>query len=191
MRGFGLTLAGWADVGQAIGGIAAALALLFIWFQLRAAEKAQKAAMKAETERRTLDACRSFHTDPTLFEIKRKMFEARHADDPAKGVWKIRREVVNYLNFIESLCIGIEQGIYDEQIVFDNLSIHVLGAVEYFIDRHPISNPNGDLVVRSDFHPLLRVQQRFAQLELGLRSPTTYRADGQRADRRETTGERS
>jgi hypothetical protein len=175
-----LTLQDWADIGTVISGLAVVVAVIQLWFineQLKAADASQKVALKSEKERRTLDACRSFHTDPTLFILKQTISKARASADPAAALKTARRDVANYLNYLESICIGIEQGIYDEEIVFDNLSAHIVHVVTWFVDSHPKFNPDGDLVVADNFQPLRRTQKRFVERELGIRTPVIYRSD--------------
>jgi hypothetical protein len=167
---FATTLDVLAKLGAFVAGLVAVIVAPAAFLQLRA-------SIRIERERRTLEACRSFHTDPTLCDIKRQIYRARMSEEPDKALREIKREVSNYLNFLESLCIGIEQGIYDEKIVFDNLSNQFFSAVDYFIDRHPRYNPDGNLVTKQNYQPLSRVHRDFKELELGLRAPTTYRSN--------------
>lgn len=174
----GAPLGDWANAATVVVGLTAVIQLLLIRGQLESAEQSRRDAVRAERERRTLDACRSFHTDPTLFEIKQRIHQVRLAVK-AKSLTPaalklIERDITNFLNFFESLCIGIEQGVYEDRIVFDNLGGVLIGSVEFFVETHPIYNPSGDLVNRAEYAPLVRIYQDFVDRKLRQSAPNTY-----------------
>lgn len=172
-----------AAVGELLSGLSAvALVIMtgvqlpFFRAQLISMERARQDAAKAEKERRTLDACNRFHTDVTLYEIKRHIFEAREKPDPVSALQRpeVRRDIINLLNYFEGLAIGIEQGVYADEIVYDNLRNATIWAVEYFVNTNAKYNPEGKLANPDDYMPLMRLYQGYAQRKIGLAAATTY-----------------
>jgi hypothetical protein len=151
--------------------------LPFFRDQLALAEQSRKEAAKLEKERRTLDACSKIYTDPTLFELKKLVYSAR-IDAVAKrdpsAVKAIRRDIVNLLNYFDAIAVGIEQGVYDEDIVFDLQNVSIVSSVEMFVLKNFELNPSGDIVDPRDFLPLARLAKKFSDRRLALGAPVTY-----------------
>ena len=161
--------------------IVALVQLPFFRKQLQSMEAARRDLAKAEKERRTLDACNRFHTDTTLYEVKQHIYVAREDANPIAALLRpeVRRDVINLLNYFEGLAIGVEQGVYDDEIVYDNLSNALVWAVEYFIMANAKYNPEQKLGDPDEFVPLLRLYQRYTQKKIGLAAPITYRPIGE------------
>lgn len=91
---------------------------------------------------RTLDICKQHFTDPIIFECRCILYEARKNGDLDENPIKYRMRILQVLNFFEGLAIGIHQGIYDEQITYENLGGMVRITVQMYL--------TGDLPQRAE-----------------------------------------
>jgi hypothetical protein len=107
--------------------------------ELRKQLQAQAEQLKIQGERekqwRTIEACERYTYDPVLRDAKLAIWRAREngraehvADPPA-----VRRDVVVLLNYLDAVGVGVEQGVYIEDIVQDHLKILVVETVNRFI----------------------------------------------------------
>lgn len=108
--------------------------------QLKNAELARIVAAELEKERRTVEACTRFSTDYALYCVKKNIYEQRQPD--ANPVFpepmKVKRDIKHLLNYLDGIAIGIHQGLYDPDIVFDNLNTIMIDAVDEFIFTNPL-----------------------------------------------------
>lgn len=65
----------------------------------------------------TIDICKSFATDPLLFECRKKLREGRINGDLALHPHNYAIQILTVLNYFDNLAIGIYQGVYDETMV--------------------------------------------------------------------------
>lgn len=107
--------------------------------QLENAELARITAAELEKERRTIEICSRFSTDYALYCVKKSIFEQRKPEDDSGFIEpdKIKRDVKNLMNYLDSIAVGVHQGLYDEDIVFDNLNNIMIDAVDDFIFTEP------------------------------------------------------
>lgn len=120
----------WTAVG-ALGTVATAvitvaLAITAYW-QISAAR--QEARIN-----RTLIACDRYDLDPVLERITRSLVEARQSGELAKDPYAHRFNLFTVLNYLESLALGIERGLYDESLVETYLKPIFQGCVHEYIE---------------------------------------------------------
>ena len=100
--------------------------------------------MRLETDREnqkqwaTVTACERYDTEVSLYLMKRRI--RRYWDESSQTYRepeKIRRDVINLLNCLDSIAIGIKQKIYIEHIARDHLQNIIGEAVGRFIYTKP------------------------------------------------------
>jgi hypothetical protein len=134
-------------IAEAITAVAALAAAAVAYWQL--GEIASQTKIQGDRERQwqTIAACQRYLTDPVLIEAKRKILVARgygtksRVDDPQS----ITQEAIFILNYLDSITIGVRQGVYMKEIVKDNLQSVIVDAVSRFIE-----NELGDFHIKKD-----------------------------------------
>lgn len=113
---WGLTAAGWAAVA-ALGTLILALTtVLLVAVGLRQIFSARE----EERRSRTLNACDRYDTDPVIHSCLLRLAEARRDGTLDQNGPRFRPEVATVLNYLDSLAVGITQGLYIEEIVRDH-----------------------------------------------------------------------
>lgn len=67
----------------------------------------------------TLQACNNYDLDPVIEEATKEIW--KHKSSGYANQENYKREIVVVLNYLDSLSIGISQGLYEEAIVKDHL----------------------------------------------------------------------
>jgi hypothetical protein len=156
---WGLTAEGWTAVGTMLLG-AATLSLVAVgYFQLR--------SVRAESRKsRTIEVCNRYDIEPVLDKSLRAVAVAKDSGDLAKNPQKYRLDVDNILNFLESIAIGVEQGLYDKDLVKDYMQPimrrHVAELIESGIAKAISAGPN-------DFKALEKLDKDWTGYKLGYR----------------------
>jgi hypothetical protein len=119
---WGLTVAAWTAIG-AIATIALALATIGVaWvagYQIAAA-RTEAAAARAEAKKtRTLEIVSKYDHDPVLDRALRRMARARDAKLFYVNVHDYRMDLFAVLNYLETIAIGLQQGLFIEAMVRD------------------------------------------------------------------------
>lgn len=114
---WGLSAAGWTAVG-AIG----TLFLALITAILVAVGVSQIRVGRDEARlSRTLAACDRYDTDPVLDASLHRLAEARDSDILMQEPAKFRTDITTLLNYLSSLAVGIEQDLYDGDVIRDHM----------------------------------------------------------------------
>jgi hypothetical protein len=66
---------------------------------------------------RTISACDRYDFDPILDQACRRIAAARDSGDLQKNPQKYRLDMYSTLNYLETLAIGVERGLYDAKMV--------------------------------------------------------------------------
>ena len=132
------------------------------WKQLPLIAKRLKIDGERQKQWATVTACQRYVTDPILREAKREIWTAR---DNGKKITidhpeAVRQDVYILLNYFDTIAIGINQGIYNENIVYDNLRYIIEDAVLKFVYKR-----SGDFQVKEEhFSDLITLYHKwFAQ----------------------------
>lgn len=103
---------GIAAIAQSIAAGAAAIALGFAAYQIRAIRK--------ENEKgRTLAACERYDLDPILAPSVREVRVAKKSGELEKDPKKYAEDVHTVINYLDQLAIGCQSDAYNEVILFD------------------------------------------------------------------------
>ncbi|MGH6736853.1 MAG: DUF4760 domain-containing protein [Methyloceanibacter sp.] len=143
MAGWGPTE--WAALAALIAAIAAfiqaaiTLRLVILGRRQVDALKDQVTALKEQNRRwHTLTACKDFMSNPMFLKALRRLRKAKEngqfRDDPSR----FRPDVVAILNYLDSVAIGVHQGLYVENLARDHLQALVEAYVrDYLKDGQP------------------------------------------------------
>lgn len=111
----------------AITGIATAILVAVAYVQISAARGEAQIS-------RTLAACERYDLDPLLDQICRTLADARDDGSLEKDPRKYRIEIFSILNYLESIAIGVDRGLYDNSVVYDLMEPIMKGYVEEYLD---------------------------------------------------------
>lgn len=118
----GLSVENWIGVGTLAATVIIAVTALKQLSNQRRLNKIQ----------RTVDAVRDYDTSPVIAEAERNIWEQSNHRLNYESVDEFDK--LTLLNYLDSLAIGIEQGVYDDKIVNDHLGSIIQAAVEKFIN---------------------------------------------------------
>lgn len=91
--------------------------------QIRLSREAEQNAERRLREWETLKACQRYDYDPVLEAAPRRVARASVGGTDYRNPGIEKRDIVTLLNYLDGLAIGIEQGLYLENIVKDHLSV--------------------------------------------------------------------
>lgn len=136
-----LSVENWIDIGTLTATVIIAATALYQLKNQRRMNKVQ----------RTMDAVREYDTSPVIAEAERNIWEQSNHRLNYDSVDEFDK--LTLLNYLESLAIGIEQGVYDSAIVNDHLGSIIQAAIEKFI--------NIDQVPKEEFPALMKLYNRW------------------------------
>ena len=138
----------WIAASSAITAISTFGLLLFAAYQIRAIRWSEK-------KWATIRACNVYDTDPVLNEATAEIFAlSKGSNYSYENLQPAMHSVLTLLNYFCSMAIGIDQGIYVESIVKDNLQENIERAVDVFI------TPDfARYIKRSDLESLVRLRE--------------------------------
>jgi hypothetical protein len=89
----------------------------------------------SEKKWRTVDACEKYTANSIIHNASVKVWsESKNGTDYTTSYfYELQHEVVAIFDYLDSLAIGVEQGIYEEKIIKDNLEDIIKKAVKVFI----------------------------------------------------------
>ena len=145
------------------------------WYQLTELRKqlsAQAAQLKVlgdrEKQWRTIEACERYTYDPVLRDAKQAIWAARdqgrkqYIDDALS----VRRDVVVLLNYLDAIGVGVQQGVYIEQIVRDHLHVLIVETVCRFV-----KDEWGEFDIdESKMNGLMHLYEKFSRSEVSHRA---------------------
>lgn len=82
---------------------------------------------------RTLTTCEKYDLDPILDASLRNLAAGNLSGDFAKAPRKYKTDVTTILNYLDSVAIGIEQGLYIDALAKDHLSVIVKKHVKDYL----------------------------------------------------------
>lgn len=159
MAGISLLAGLITAVAAVVVAIVAVRQLPLLVQQLKNAEEHRQTERKHQKEELTLSVCTLYNIDPTLHQIKRRIYEARGKGDKweFRDIPSIRREIENLLNYLDVIAIGVHQKIYLTEIVYDNLFI----VVEHAVSRFLLTDPENKFANKAHFPHLLALREEF------------------------------
>lgn len=105
----------WTAIGTICLAITTALLYFTAMWQLFLIKKEAK-------KNRTLDICNRYDNDPVFDAATEALDRAKKSGDLAANPKSYRKAVVTILNYLDSIAIGIEQGLYINSLAKDHLN---------------------------------------------------------------------
>jgi hypothetical protein len=141
-------IAGWIYCGLT-GGL-----LLFAVRQIRSAKTDAKIT-------RTLAACDRYDTDPVLDRVINRLADALDDGSIAKTPKAFSVDMSGLFNYFESIAIGVSRGLYDKDIVSDQLKPIIIDHVDDLI----LSGLTGWKNPSEDFDHLMKLYREWKTSE--------------------------
>ncbi|HEV2629434.1 MAG TPA: hypothetical protein VGV41_12410 [Pseudolabrys sp.] len=122
----GLTAEGWIATGTFVLAAATVVLVAVGLFQISSAREETK-------KTRTLEACDRYDRDAVLYNCLRRLAFAKTSGALAAEPTKFRPEVSTLLNYLDSLAVGIAQGLYIEELARDHVEPILKRHVDQFL----------------------------------------------------------
>lgn len=120
-------------------------------------------SIRAEAQRsRTLDFCNRYDQDPILDLCLRRLWEARRSGDLKKDSEAYRPDIATLLNYLDSLAVGIEQGLYIEELARDHIEPLIHRHVNQYLTTDAISHLRLEWLERSNYTSLVKLSERWS-----------------------------
>jgi hypothetical protein len=132
----------------------------------------QVSSVRSEARKtRTLDVCNRYDCDTVLAEALNELHKAKKervigkdADPniPGGKIYELRQPVVTLLNYLDSLAIGIEQEVYDPDMIEDHMKSIILTHCHEWLRADMLERLD---LKATDFLHLGRLQKRYENPE--------------------------
>jgi len=110
----------------AITAIATVVLTLVAYFQISAAREEARI-------NRTLAACDRYDLDPILDAVTRRLGKARDSGALKRNPRRHRHDIYSILNYLESIAIGVQRGLYSSAVVRDQMEPIYVGYVSEYL----------------------------------------------------------
>jgi len=152
-RFWGLTAEGLTAVGTlALAAVTALLVGVGIY---------QILAIRAENKKsQTLAACGEYDLNPNVYASLQILWAALESGELDREPKKFRPQLNTVLNFLDSIAIGIEQGLYIETLAWDHLELIVRRHVKRYIDSGIVERAG---LEREDYLRLIDLRDRWSR----------------------------
>lgn len=112
----------------------ATISIAFIaYFQLNQISKQIEIQGDRERKWNTINTCEKFDTDPSISSHSEAIFTASNNGKDYTSLESVERNVICYLNYLESIAIGVSQKVYIEDIVYDHFHNIIYKSVKSLI----------------------------------------------------------
>jgi hypothetical protein len=78
----------------------------------------------------TMAACSNWEQNPNIYDALQKLWAASESNELGRDPRKFRPQLNVVLNFLDAIAIGIEQGLYIENLAWDHLDAIVRRLVK-------------------------------------------------------------
>ena len=157
----GLTAEWWTAVGTMLVALFT-FVLAAVTVVLVVLGRQQLISIRDESkQQRTIAICEKWDTDPVIDQCLRRLAEGWKTNDIFNNPRTFRIDAVSILNFLETLCTGIELGIYDEKLVKEFHKDTISDQIVDYIQNGLIEKM--DLEIES-YESLQRIHQKWQAL---------------------------
>jgi hypothetical protein len=153
------------EAWTAIGAIGAAAAVIATLWQVLAARYQNKKAQ-------TLAACSAYDLNENIYDALQTLWKAREEGSLESDTRKFRPQMNLVLNHLDSIAIGIAQGLYIEAMAWDHLNAIVQYHVKALIDSGYIERADID---RSAYLHLIDMRESWQRAKPRFRDTITWR----------------
>jgi hypothetical protein len=157
---WGLSPEAWTAIGT-LGIILATVALAAVTLALVIVGRRQIREVREENRRgMTLAACGNYDLNPIIYECTKRLSEAREAGELKTKARELRPQITTVLNYLDSIAIGIDQGLYIETLAWDHLHPIVSRHVKELIDSGVIEDAG---LAKENFSRLLEMHRTWSR----------------------------
>ena len=117
-------------------------------------------------------ACGSYDQNSNIYDALQKLWAAIESGDLESEPRKFRRQMNVVLNFLDAIAIGIEQGLYIENLAWDHLDAIVKRHVKRYIDSGLIEKAGME---REDYLRLIDLRDRWQRAKPKFRDAPRWR----------------
>jgi Domain of unknown function (DUF4760) len=118
----------WHDGWEMIGALTTVGLFAVAWYQIRAIRNESRVE-------RTLAVCSRYESDATVERCVRTLRNALATGGDYKAdPCKYQHETIMVLNFLDTLAIGIDQGVYDDRLARDHMEAIVRKWMEVLLE---------------------------------------------------------
>jgi hypothetical protein len=119
-----------AEEWTALGTVSIAILTLF----LVVAGIIQLRRVRSESRKTlTLQACTNYEFNAVIYHCIRRLRDAADSGDLENNPRKHRTQIATLLNYLDGIAIGVNQGIYSEEIVWDNLHAVIQNHMKQYV----------------------------------------------------------
>lgn len=111
---------------------------------------------------RTLNACNRYESDVVVEGCVRRLRTAMDSDELKGKERSFRQDAIVLLNYLDTLAIGVQQGLYDENLAFDHTNAIVQKWYDLLLNYETAKTFGIDL---KDYNRLCGMAQRWANVE--------------------------
>jgi hypothetical protein len=147
-------------------------ALAAVTFLLVAVGAWQVFAIRKENRlERTLTACNRYEADIVIERCVRRLRTARRSGRFAANPAAYEHDAIMVLNYLDTIAIGIQQGLYDENLAFD----HAASIVQFYFETYlnPETAKKVGLVPK-EYDRLCRMAQSWSNVKPRFRRGWTW-----------------
>lgn len=121
----------------------------------------QVVAIRSENKKSaTLTACSAYETNPIIFESLKLLWQARCDGSLQTDPKPYRTQMTMLLNYLDGIAIGIEQGLYIEDLAWDHMDAIVKNHVRNYIDSGIIERADME---KANYRRLLALRDRWSE----------------------------
>jgi hypothetical protein len=150
----------------------ATAALAAITFLLVAVGTWQALAIRKESRlERTLVACNRYEADVVVERCVRRLRSARTNERFAADPKAYQHDVIMVLNYLDTIAIGVQQRLYDENLAYDHTSTIVQFYFETYLSPEMAKQVG---IVPREYDRLCRMAQRWSNVKPRFRRGWTW-----------------
>jgi hypothetical protein len=148
---WGISAEGWTAIGT--------MAVALITGLLIAGGLYQVSAIRHENKKAsTLAACVNYENSPVIYDAVQILWRAREKGKLNKNPRKYRTQLVILLNYLDGIAIGIDQGLYIEDLAWDHMNGIVARHVRVYLDSGIAQRAD---IMREDYTCLIRLRDKW------------------------------
>jgi hypothetical protein len=164
--GFGNTQ--WTAISALASGVYDLLTLALVGFAIIQIVSARREAKI----NRSLAACDRYDFDPLLDGITRRLALARENGELQSNPQAYRLDLYSILNYLEGVAIGVERGLYHNDVIKDYMEPVFVGCIEEYITTGvlvkcaPTVPVAGGFVEAEDYVKMVKLVERWSRTSL-------------------------
>lgn len=121
----------------------------------------------------TLAACLNYESNPVIYESLKELWAASECGELKRNPKKFRTSLVMLLNYLDGIAIGINQGLFIEELAWDHMEGIVAVHVHRYIDSGLIISAG---LMRQDWRCLVQLRDKWAEAKPRFKEERTKNA---------------